>query len=75
MQPERRGKAELHPEGQPHHDGTQHKDHADRGAVTGVMRAQVEAANLAVITHVQQIAEQPSLATARTAAGQRHMQQ
>ena len=62
MQPERRREAELHPERQPHHDGAQHQDHADRGAVTGIMRAQVEAADLAGVAHLQQITEQPSLA-------------
>ncbi len=75
MHPERRREAELHPEGQPDHDGAQQQDHADSGAVAGIVRAQVEAADLARVAHFQQIAEQPPLPAARAAAGQRRMQE
>ena len=58
-----------------HDDRAQHQDDADRGAITGVVRAQVEAADLAARAHLQQVAEQPALPAARTAAGQRDVQQ
>ncbi len=75
MHPERRREAEFDPERQPDDDRAEQQDNAHRGPVAGVMRAQVEAAYLAMIAHVQQIAEQPPPAAARTAAGQSHMQE
>ena len=74
VQPERRGKAKLHPEGQPDHDGAEQEDHTDCGSVAGIMGAQVETADIARVAHFQQVAEQPPFPTARAAAGQRHIQ-
>ena len=73
VHPERRRKAELHPEGQAHHDCAEQQDHADGGSVAGIVRTQVEAAHFARVAHFQQVAEQPSLPASRTTTGQRHM--
>ena len=69
MQPERRRETELHPERQRHNDGAENQNHADGSAVTRVMRAEVEATNLAARTYLKQTLEQPALTASRAAAG------
>ena len=74
VQPERRRKAEFHPKGQCNDNGTEQQDHADDGAVTSVVGAKVETADLASVAHLQEIAKQRPRPAARTAAGQCDMQ-
>ena len=52
------------------HDRAKHQDHADRGAVAGIVRAQVEAADVAAVAHLEQVTEQLASTATRAAAGQ-----
>ena len=73
MQPQRWREAKLDPEGERYHDRAEHQNDTDSRAVTGVMRAQIEIADLAAVANVQQTSEQPALPAAWATAGQHDM--
>ena len=75
VHPERRLKAELDPEGESHHNRAQHQDNAHRCAIAGIVFAQIEAADITALAHLQQASKQPALPATRAATGQRDVQQ
>ena len=64
----------LDPERKRHHDRAEHQNDTDSRAITGVMRAQIEIADLAAVANVQQPPEQPALPAAWATTGQRNEQ-
>ena len=75
MHPQRWRETKLDPERKRHHDRAQHQDDTDSRAITGVVRAQIETADLAEVANVQQPPEQPALPAAWATTGQRNVQE
>ena len=57
MHPQRWRETKLGPEGKRHDDRAEHQDDTDGRAVTGVMRAQIEMADIAAVANIQQSSE------------------
>ena len=73
MHPQRWRETKLDPERKRHYDRAEHQDDTNSRAVTGIMRAQIEIADLAAVANVQQTSEQPALPAAWATAGQHDM--
>ena len=74
MHPQWWRETKLDPEGKRHHHCAEHQDDTDSRAIAGVMRAQIEIADLAAVANVQQSTKQPALPAAWATTGQRNVQ-
>ena len=74
MHPQWWRETKLDPEGKRHHHCAEHQDDTDSRAIAGVMRAQIEIADLAAFANVQQSTKQPALPAAWATTGQRNVQ-
>jgi hypothetical protein len=70
VNPDRRRKFQLDPDGEPDNEHSEEKDDEHRRPVAGILSREIEAANRTGRAHRQQTIEQRPLAAARAAAGQ-----